>query len=144
MGYLFSLNMPLEAKINGIPIEYIPSPLQTLFERLSYINERNFYTRRIGKVIQVKISPAYFDRDTFKYKAAITDDGKEISTRLSEPLREYLTISTQNEKEISIERDVRKRSVLVKQNCPKDKFTSRRIFTIDNDEELEKYVRGLL
>jgi len=134
----------LQAKVDGKAIEYFSSPLEKLFERLSYTNERNFYTRRVGEVIQVNISPAYFDKDIFKYKAIITNDGKEIRSRLSEPLREYLTISTQDEKEISIERDVRKRSVLVKQNCPKDKFTSRRIFTLDNDEELEKYVRGLL
>ena len=136
--------MSLQAKVDGKAIEYFSSPLEKLFERLSYTNERNFYTRRIGEVIQVKISPAYFGRDMFKYRAIITNNGRDISSRLSEPLREYLTISTQNEKEISIERDVKKGRVLVKQKSKKDKFSSRRIFTLDNDEELEKYVRGLL
>ncbi|MDP3728469.1 MAG: hypothetical protein Q8R18_03360 [bacterium] len=136
--------MPLEAKVDGKAIEYTPSPIQTLFERLSYNPERNFYTRRLENNTLVRISPSYYHRDIFKYKATISNDLRNIGVRLSEPLREYLTIHTQKEKEIIVERDMKKGSILVKQNIKKERFTSRRIFTFDDDVELERYVRGLL
>jgi len=136
--------MPLEAKVNGKPIAYSPSPLERVYERLSLTQERNFYTKKDGNITRVNLHPAYRDRDTFKYRANIFNDGRDITFRLEHPKREVLEICTLDYKgKITIERDLQWGRILVKKKRKNKKIELRKRFGLEDIDALEKYVRRL-
>lgn len=136
--------MTLDAKLNGEHIQYTASVLERLYERLSMDHKRHFYTKRDGNILRLDLAPAYFSGDMFSYKATVSIDERDISTRLSEPKKETLDIFPLGcTDKIAIDRNMRRGSTLVKRIAKDNTVLSTKKFSLDELDEIERYVRGL-
>lgn len=135
----------LQAKLNGQCISYTPSPLKRLCERLSLDDNRNFYTKKDREILRIRVHPVYLDGDTFRYRANVLRDERNISTRLEEPKKEILEILTPHfDGKISIEKNIEKGRIIIKKYSSDKSFQLRRTYGLDTDlDTIEKFVRGL-
>lgn len=136
--------MPLDAKVNGVSMEYTPSPLERVYERLTLIPERNFYTKKDGEMTRVKAHPAYLEQDMFRWRANIFNDERSLHARLAEPKREVIEIISPKYKgKISIERDLQWHRILVKRIRSNKNIELRKRFGMNDIDDMERFVRGL-
>jgi hypothetical protein len=136
--------MSSETTLNGTAIEYRKSLLATLYERICHPRNRAFYTKIDQDVLLIGEKPTYLFQDIFRYKATIARTNQDITTRLENPVRERIEILPKEfDGKIVIERDKKKGTIIVRTTTRDRSYHSRKTFSFDDLENLEKYVRGL-
>ena len=140
---------------NGTALQFQPSRLGILFERLSLDRswnlserEKGLRTKEASKTYQV-CTQAH--QDQFSYQAAVPQSGSTLEQALEDPLSEkiiireysgaYTVTITRNP---SISRWRNNTRVLVTRTDKDGKEEEKRRFRIEGLSSIDKYVRGLL